>query len=235
MIKYCPECGNELTGNTGVCDKCGKVFDKSKNVSNNNKKKSFPVWAIVLIVIFCVIIFPIIIFIVLAVIGYNYIESSGVDIKDYIDEVITSKGTIGDTLSSDGISITLTDALIFDKIEGEDVSDVPSEGKEYLVFFFNIMNNSSEDKYVSVHNFTGYVDDVFVSDVVLVNDVQGSSSLGADLAPGKKTTGYVAFEISTSWEDFEIRYKSNSFDLKDSIIFDVVKEEDNNGDTIGDL
>ena len=73
------------------------------------------------------------------------------------------KGTIGDTLSSNDVKITLTDALIYSRIEGEAFTDTPAEGKEYLVFFFNVENIDDENNFVSIHNFTGYVDDTLVA------------------------------------------------------------------------
>ena len=94
----------------------------------------------VLIVIGCVIIIPIIIVVVLAIVGFKYVKDNDIDIKEYIEESATMKGTIGDTLSGDDVKITLTDVLIYPRIEGEAFTDTPAEGKEYLVFFFNVEN-----------------------------------------------------------------------------------------------
>ena len=137
------------------------------------------------------------------------------------------KGTIGDTLSGDDVKITLTDALIYPRIEGEAFTDTPAEGKEYLVFFFNVENIDDENNFVSIHNFTGYVDDTLVASKILINNVDNVQYLSADLTPGKKARGYVAYEVDTNWKQFDIHYKENSFDYNDSMIFTVVNEENN--------
>lgn len=90
------------------------------------------------------------------------------------------KGTIGDTLSGDDVKITLTDALIYPRI-GEAFTDTPAEGKEYLVFFFNVENIDDENNFVSIHNFTGYVDDTLVASKILINNVDNVQYLSADL------------------------------------------------------
>ena len=230
MAKFCTNCGNELEENSVMCGKCGKMVNENvnKNTSNGNgKKKGLPAWAIVLIVVGCVILIPIIICIILAIVGINYIKDNDINIKDYIEEVVTSNGTIGDTLTSDDLKITLTDALMYSSIEGDSFTDTPSEGKEYLVFFFNVENTGDESEYISSYNFSGYVDNTFVNNVILFNNVDGNESLSADLAPGKKARGYVAYEVDTNWKEFEIHYKDNSFDLEDSMIFKVVNEDNN--------
>lgn len=233
MAKFCTNCGNELPENAAMCVKCGKMVNENVNANkntsngNNKKKKGLPAWAIVLIVVGCVVIIPIIIFVVLAIVGFKYIEDNDINIKDYIEETITAKGTIGDTLTGDEVKITLTDALMYSSVEGEAFTDTPAEGKEYLVFFFNIENVSDEDKFVSTYNFTGYVDDTMIVNKMLFNDVDNVQSLSADLAPGKKVRGYVAYEVDTNWKQFDIHYKENSFDYNDSMIFTVVNEENN--------
>ena len=123
--------------------------------------------------------------------------------------------------------ITLTDALIYPRIEGEAFTDTPAEGKEYLVFFFNVENIDDENNFVSIHNFTGYVDDTLVASKILINNVDNVQYLSADLTPGKKARGYVAYEVDTNWKQFDIHYKENSFDYNDSMIFTVVNEEKN--------
>lgn len=227
MAKFCTNCGNELEENAIMCSKCGKMVNN--NTSNGNtKKKGLPAWAIVLIVFGGIIFISIIGFIMLFIIGFNYVKDNGINIRDYIEEVISTSGTIGDTLVSDDVRITLTNTLIYSSVEGDGYTDTPGEGKEYLVFFFNIENIGDDSEYISNYNFSGYVDDNFINDVILFNDVDGSKILGKDLTPGEKTYGYVAYEVDTNWKKFEIKYKNNSFDLDDSITFVVVNQDNGN-------
>ena len=232
MAKFCTNCGNELTDNASICIKCGKEINENKSNGGKRKnKKGLPTWAIILIVVGCVVLIPIIGFIMFAIFSYNYIKDNDVHIKDYIEEITSVKGTIGDTLENDDMRITLTDALIYSEINGEEFIDKPGYEKEYLIFFFNVENIDDESKYISTYNFSGYVDDEAVQTKKLFNDVDNTSALNVDLASGKKARGYVAFEINKDWKKFEIHYKENSFD-EDSIIFTVVNENNNQNEGV---
>ena len=232
MAKFCTNCGNELTDNASICIKCGKEINENKSNGGKRKnKKGLPTWAIILIVVGCVVLIPIIGFIIFAIFSYNYIKDNDVHIKDYIEEITSVKGTIGDTLENDDMRITLTDALIYSEINGEEFIDKPGYEKEYLIFFFNVENIDDESKYISTYNFSGYVDDEAVQTKKLFNDVDNTSALNVDLASGKKARGYVAFEINKDWKKFEIHYKENSFD-EDSIIFTVVNENNNQNEGV---
>lgn len=217
MAKFCPNCGNELPENAAMCVKCGTMVDNT----NKNKKKGLPTWSIVLIVVGCVIIIPIIVFVVLAIIGFKYIEDNDIDIKGYIEENMVSKGTIGDVLTDYETNIALTDALIYSSINGLEASD----GKEYLVFFFEVENIDDDDSlYISNHSFTGFVDLDEVSSVNISEEINGYKPLGETLTKGERTKGYVIYEVNSDWKDFSIHFRRNSFDY-DSIIFDVVNED----------
>lgn len=234
MAKFCTNCGNELVDNAAMCVKCGKMVDGGNSASNNNgdnkKKKGLPTWAIVLIVIGCVILVPIIIVIILGVIGYNYIKDSDIDIEDYINESMTDTivGTIGDTLSDGDIKLTLTDALMYNSIDGEFFTDTPEEGKEFLVFFFEVENISDENEYISSLGFPGYVDGYSVSAESLFNPINGNEMLSVNLASGMKTKGYVAYEIDTTWKNFEVHFDGYDFDSDKKLVFKVINEDSSN-------
>ena len=206
MAKFCINCGNELPENAAMCVKCGTMVNGSGN-NKGNKKKGLPTWAIVLIVVSCVIILPILVLVVIGIIGINYAEKNDVDIKDYVDNLVTARGTIGDTLTDESLSLTLTEAYKYDSIGEGYFVNTPAEGKEYLVLFFDIENISTESEYVSYYDFEGYVDDVACDITGILGDIEGISDLATDLAPSKKAQGFVAFEVNKNWENFEIHYK----------------------------
>lgn len=226
MAKFCTNCGNELAEGAAMCVKCGIMVDGGNN-KNKNKKKGLPTWAIVLIVLGCVVIIPLIVITVLAIIGFKYIEDNDINIKDYIEESVVSHGTIGDSLTDYDTRITLTNALIYSNIGGVSAS----EGREYLVFFFEVENVSDDSLYISNHSFTGFLDQKEVASTISSVEVEGYKPLGEVLSEGDITKGYVAYEIDSDWKDFSIHFRRSSFDY-DSIIFDVVNEDDiNNNDT----
>lgn len=234
MAKFCTNCGNELADNAAMCVNCGKMVEGGNNINSSNnggkKKKGLPTWAIVLIVVGCVILIPLIIIVILGVIGYNAVKDSDVDIDDYINESKTDTivGTIGDTLTCDDFKLTLTDALMYSSIEGEYFTDTPAEGKEFLVFFFDVENIDDENEYISSYDFSGYVDDYSVNNKYLFNSINGVEDLSMDLASGMKVKGYVAFEVDTTWKNFEVHFDSYNFDDDKKLVFKVVNEDDSN-------
>lgn len=223
MAKFCINCGNELPENAAMCVNCGTMVNGSGN-SKGNKKKGLPVWAIVLIVVGCVIILPILVLVILSIIGINYAEKNGVDIKDYVDNLVTARGTIGDTLTDNELKITLNNALTYSEIEGV-ISGTPDDGKEYLVFFFTVENIGDEDTYISTYDFDGYVDDTTIDESVILGKIDGYDEIGGNLAVGKKANGYLAFEVNTNWKKFDVHYKNDYLDSSDSMVFEVVNDD----------
>lgn len=237
MAKFCSNCGNEMLDEAVMCVKCGtmvgNVKKENSNTNNGGKKKGLPTWAIVLIVVGCVVLVPLIILAILFFVGYNSLKDVDMneikdDFNDYIEENgggYSSSGTIGDTLTGEDIRITLTGAYMYDSIGDGYLIDTPDEGKEYLLFFFDVENISDDNKYISYYDFDGYVDDVDVSTTIIFNDVDGSKNLSSDLAPGKKAKGFVAFEVDKTWNEFEIHYKDNIWE-NNTLIFKVTNSNE---------
>lgn len=243
MTKFCTNCGKELDENAAMCLNCGKIVGDTSNLNtttttnnstNSNgkqKKKGLPGWAIALIVIGCVILIPIIILIVLGIIGYNVIKDKEGSIKDYIEDNLpyenrTLTGTIGDTLKADDLKVTLNSALMYSSIPDEYFPVTPAEGKEFLVFTFDVENISDESVYISSSDFDGYVDGYSVSSKYIFTDINGTEELAVNLSPGMKAKGYVAYEIDTTWKSFEVHYEEFDFDDDNvKLVFKVVNED----------
>lgn len=250
MAKFCTNCGKELDENASVCLNCGKVLGGNSNTNTNNvnninnnlnnggvqKKKGLPTWAIVLIVVGCVILIPLMVIVALGVIGYNFIKDNEIDVEDYIEDNFNIEtkelvGTIGDTLRGDDLKITLNKALMYSSISSGYLTDTPADGKEFLVFFLDIENTSSDTVYLSSYDFDGYVDGYAVSSCYMLNDIDGVGELSVNLASGKKVSGFVAYEIDTTWKNFELRYEEYDVDYDDqdnTFIFKVVNEDSSN-------
>lgn len=231
MAKFCTNCGKELNENAAICLNCGVLIENNnqntRNNTKNEQKKGMPTWAIVLIIVGAVVILPVIIFVLIFVFTFNAVNNTIDNLEDYNEESIVDYGTIGDTLYTDDFKITLKDSLIYSSI-GTDGNylDIPSVGKEYLVFFFEVENISDSSEYISDYDFAGYVDGYQVDVEYLYNDINGISDLDATLLPNKKTKGYVAFEVDTSWEEFEIHYEE--WFNEEKLIFTVVNEDNTN-------
>lgn len=234
MAKFCSNCGKELNDNADICLNCGVLINKeeskinsNKNI-NNSKKKGLPTWAIVLIVLGCVILIPLIIIILVGIFVVNVVKDEGGkyldDVKDYYNDYVENyevidEGTIGDTLEIDGVRFTLSEALKYDSIG----DNTPVEGKEYLVFFFDVENTSSEEKLVTYLNFSGLVDDERIMTTFIFGDIDGITNLNKNLQVGEITKGYVAFEVDKNWENFDLSYRKLLSDK--GITFYVVNEK----------
>ena len=234
MAKFCSNCGKELNDNADICLNCGVLINKeeskinSNKNNNNSKKKGLPTWAIVLIVLGCVILIPLIIIILVGIFVVNVVKDEGGkyldDVKDYYNDYVENyevidEGTIGDTLEIDGVRFTLSEALKYDSIG----DNTPVEGKEYLVFFFDVENTSSEEKLVTYLNFSGLVDDERIMTTFIFGDIDGITNLNKNLQVGEITKGYVAFEVDKNWENFDLSYRKLLSDK--GITFYVVNEK----------
>lgn len=200
MAKFCPNCGKELEENADLCLNCGKLV---KNKSEEKvKAKKIPGWAIALIVCGCLI--PIILFIVAIVFIFLSYEPTPLG------------GGIGDTLSGSGLALTLDDAIIYDYIgEDENLLDIPAPGKEYLVFFLKIKNIDYEERDIDNYDFYGSIDgDIIQKPVVLMNEVNNLKPFFGTIPKSMTMKGYVAFEIDTTWDSFNLYYEDDDYDEK---------------------
>ena len=233
MAKYCSNCGKELNENADICLGCGVLVNKEgKKAPNdiNNKKKGFPVWAIVLIIVGFFILIPLIIIILVVIFAFNTVKDNGSEYldkaKDYLNDYmedysIIEEGTIGDVLEIDGIKFTLKNALKYDSIG----NNIPKEGKEYLVFFFDVENTSNDEKLVTYLNFNGLVDDEKCMPKIIFDEVDGVNNLNKELKEGETIRGYIVFEIEKDWENFDLTYRKLLDDK--GITFYVTNEKDN--------
>lgn len=230
MAKFCANCGKELDENAALCLNCGVLVGNTNNNQNKEKKKGLPTWGIVLIIVSSVILLPIIALITFFVFTYNTI-SNIIDTPDMdlvIDpEVEIRVGTIGDTLESDDIKLTLTEVLTSSSI-GDDkyIIESPENGKEYLIFFFDVENITNTSKSISFTNFSGYSDGFKISNKVILNDINDIRYFDSMIFPYEEDKGYVAFEINKNWKKFEIRY-TGLFDYKE-LVFRVTNEDNLN-------
>lgn len=232
MSKFCVNCGNELVDEAAVCVKCGIMVSNNLNNNINGKKKGLPIWAIILIIVSCIVLIPIlilvVIFIVLSIVNYNIFKEVGNEIKDEVNSFIeenklnTKTGTVGDTLSDDEVNITLNGIYKYDIIGQDSFTEVPENGKEFLLFFFEIENISLESKFVSYLEFEGFVDGVLINNKIISNNVDGQSLLSTNIKTNEKVKGFIAFEVPKSWKEFNVYYDENIFDKSGDLIFKVV-------------
>ena len=83
----------------------------------------------------------------------------------------------------------------------------PDNGKKYLVLFFDVENDSPKNLFVNSFYFKAYEDDYSISESYIMGDIDGYSMLSGEIAPGKKTKGYLSYEVDPGWKSFEVKYQ----------------------------
>ena len=132
---------------------------------------------------------------------------------------------VGQTVTGDNWAISLTSARVYDKIEGEYLTDEPEEGKVYLVLFFDVQNVSDEDGYFNYLNVESYVDGYNQSQSLLLSEPEGQEWLTGDVAAGKKLQGYLAWEVSPEWQELEVSYKDDLWTGSKAATFVVTPDQ----------
>ena len=111
--------------------------------------------------------------------------------------------TVGDTIQTRKYNFTLTNAINSNIIEGE-YNQEASEGKTYIVLFFEVENISDKDEFINMFNRQAYIDDYSADETYLISI--DAESFSGDIAAGKKLKGYVAYEADEDWKELEWKY-----------------------------
>ena len=136
----------------------------------------------------------------------------------------TSKKTeSGTEVSNDKWNVKLIDAKKYDTI-GDSLSQKPDEGKQFVVFFIEAKNVSSEDDYFNTMYFRFYVDGYLNGQTLFLSDVEGYDSISGDVAAGKMIKGYVATQALVDWKSIELIYDDGAFTENKVAEFAIVNE-----------
>lgn len=120
------------------------------------------------------------------------------------------KTEIGTEISNDSWSVKLIDTKKYDSI-GDTFSQKPNEGKEFVIFYIEAKNVSSEDNYFNSMYFRFYIDGYLNGQTLLLSDVDGYNSIGGDVAAGKMIKGYIATQAPIDWKSIELIYDDGTF------------------------
>lgn len=134
--------------------------------------------------------------------------------------------TIGEMVKGDKWNIALLDVKEYDKIEGEYYTEEPESGKVYLVSFLEAENVSGKDDYFNNFYFVAFADDYKIDNFTIIfNEPDGYSAIGGDVYSGKKTKGYIVYEVPKDWKTFELTYDDGIWTSKKACEFKVTKEQ----------
>lgn len=244
LIK-CTECGKEVSDKASTCPNCGapigtgttpKVMPVQEGKIKPVKEKKKGSCLKTVLIIFGVLI-------ILGIIGSmsggsnEKEESSQIEAETNIpseaDETESSKPDAEETDIPDEAAVSEDDNNIFNVGDIADTGSVtitylsaeeyisdnqfmqPKDGNVYYRIGFEVENTGDSDTYVSSWDWDCYADG-YAAEQTYFDD----ESLDATLSSGKKTKGYIFFEVPADAEEITLEYET-SFWTQNKIIFIV--------------
>ena len=212
---FCKYCGKEMDDSATFCPECGKPVNENIEVSRKNRKQSkkekkHPILAVILIVLA--------IFLIVAAVsggeGNDNEKTSGSSSIANVSPAPTEKTefTVGDKVDLNDISVTLVNVTE----NAGSAYNKPSDGNVFVLFEFNIENNSKKDIAVSsIMSFEAYADDYTANMSLSAQLTTDKNQLDGTIAAGKKMNGVIGYEVSKDFTEVEIRFTPDFWAGKD--------------------
>ncbi len=108
---------------------------------------------------------------------------------------------VGDTLTTETLKITY---VACEDFTGYNQYAAPKNGNKIIRLSFNVENIGSSDRFTSYLDFTCYADDVAAEAYYYADD-----QLSATISSGRKTNGYVYFEVPKDAQSIEVEYETD--------------------------
>ena len=199
-LKPCPSCGNMVSKKAKSCPSCGAKF--------KSKKALWIVLAVVAVVIV----------IIAASSGGNdspTVEPASGDStqSSQSTSAADSKVKPGNTLNANGVKVTYKSVEVW---KGYDEYTTPKDGNKIIRAYFEFENTNNYDCYVSSYDFQCYADGSVTDEYIF-----GDDNLNGDtLSSGRKTSGYLYYEVPSDAKEIELEYEADFWSDK-KIIFEV--------------
>jgi len=111
---------------------------------------------------------------------------------------------LGETVETKVMKVTLTNV---EKSEGEEFL-APDEGNEFVLLDITVENISDKDIVVSsILGFNAYVDDTAMNEDYAALTSAKKETMDATVAPGKKMSGTLGYQVPKDWKEIEIHYE----------------------------
>ncbi len=190
-MKSCKHCNEQVAKSAKVCPKCGG-------------RLGLPSWAKALIIIgiilFCVV---------------GCVNGCSNAVNDAVEETKNSYNDINgktsfklnETFQNKYEKITMTEVNMNFTDYNEYLG--PKEGNKVIALKFEVENISDErdELYVSSLNFNGYADGVAINQFYYGGDAY--NDLSATVGKGKKTIGYILYELPIAAKKINIEYNAD--------------------------
>lgn len=201
--KRCKYCKEEIAKNAKRCPKCGE-------------KLGMPGWLkaliIVGIVLFCLV---------------GCVSSCTKSVADAIKEI---KNDFNDINGKTSFKLNETFENKYEKITMTEVNNnftdyseysEPKNGYKYVMVKFEVenINNENDELYISSLSFNADADGIAVESAYVGNDQY--NDLSATLAKGKKSIGYIFYEVPINTQKVTISYNANFWTDGNAIEFIV--------------
>ena len=111
---------------------------------------------------------------------------------------------LGETVETSKVKATITEMT---KSEGSEFN-TPEEGNEFVLLKMTIENISDNQELTisSILSFNAYVDDEAL-DESFSAILEGDKTMDGTIAPGKKLSGTLAYEVPKDWKEIEIHFE----------------------------
>lgn len=188
--KRCKYCQEEIAKNAKRCPKCGGKF-------------GMPGWIKALIII--VIIFACLI---------GCMSSCSKAVNDAVDE---TKNAYKDINGKTSFKINESFQNKYEKITMTEISNYtdyneylgPKDGNKIIALKFEVenINEDNDELHVSSLSFNGYADGVSIDHYIYGSDKY--NDLSATVGKGKKTIGYILFEVPKNANKITVEYNAD--------------------------
>ena len=193
-MKLCKHCREEIAKGAKTCPKCGG-------------NQGMPGWAKAIIIIG----------VILFLLGGCVVGCTGL-LGAAVDEgVKETKNSYNDINGKTEFRINESFQNKYEKITMTEVSDYtdyneylgPKDGNKIIAVKFEVenINEENDELYVSSLNFNGYADGVAVDTYIYGSDKY--NDLSATIGKGKKTVGYILYEVPKSSQKVTIEYNAD--------------------------
>ena len=194
----CKTCGADIAKSADTCPSCGAKI-----------KRRHPILGGLLLMIGLIVIIGVVSSIVSG--EPKKVESSSErSAQENVSAALTASPdlifTVGDTLEMQKVQVTLVEV----RCNTGANYYTPDDGKVFLVFEFDIANNSTSDIAVSsLLSFKAYSDDYALKYSLSGELADGGRQLDGAVDAGKKMHGIIAFDAPEDWQTAEVRFAPN--------------------------
>ncbi len=204
----CKKCGQQFEDGFNNCPNCGESVSGKKKA----KKPVFKKWWFWLIIVLVLVV------LIGSSGGSEETESTTADnsaqttlqaveateensIQEETTEAADGFIRVGEILEDSGLEITYVSA---EKWTGYNQYSAPKSGNMIIKLWFDVTNNASGDRYITLYDFNCYADGAAAEEYFY-----GDDDISLTLSQGRSGSGAVYFEVPVDAEKIEVEYEVN--------------------------